>query len=86
MVAHIVAGNRNWYPDSADMTGSTVYYGKPLDLIDAIPWVKKTGVTELRFDFTLETAAETLAILKRADHPVRDRYSPCSYGFTQGIF
>ncbi|MBR5626415.1 MAG: U32 family peptidase [Thermoguttaceae bacterium] len=82
----IVTGNRNWYPDSADMTGSTVYYGKPLDLIDAIPWVKKTGVTELRFDFTLETAAETLAILKRADHPVRDRYSPCSYGFTHGIF
>lgn len=73
-------------PENA--VGSSLYLHEPLDLIDAIPWIIKTGIQELRFEFKTEKYAETREILKRARN-VGDsgKYSTYSYGFTRdGVF
>ncbi|MBP5620541.1 MAG: hypothetical protein J6X44_00865, partial [Thermoguttaceae bacterium] len=69
-------------------TGSSLYLYEPLDLIDAIPWILKSGVQELRLEFTNERFAEVEAILNRVKNVGSSgRYSTYSYGFTRdGVF
>ncbi len=80
--------NKDWYEfgERENMTGSTVYDGEQLNLIDAIPWLLKNDFSELRLDFTRENAAQVLAILKQATDPACGSYNIHSYGFSKGIF
>lgn len=82
----IVINHREWYRDGKTMSGSTIINEDPLDIIDAIPWIRKTGFDEMRLDFTRESAADVLAILKRATSGLFDSYKIHSYGFGKGIF
>ncbi len=81
-----VFNNQNLFPAQKGMTGSTVRYSFPLDIIDAITWILEFGIDEVRFDFTKESGADILEILERATHPQKGRYSLQSYGFGKGIF
>ena len=73
---------------SEPVTGSSLYLREPLDLIDAIPWILKSGVQELRLEFTTERFAQVEEILRRVKNVSSSgRYSTYSYGFTRdGVF
>ncbi|MBQ9813011.1 MAG: U32 family peptidase [Thermoguttaceae bacterium] len=73
---------------SEPVTGSSLYLREPLDLIDAIPWILKSGVQELRLEFTTERFAQVDEILRRVKNVSSSgRYSTYSYGFTRdGVF
>lgn len=73
---------------AAPVTGSSLYLYEQLDLIDAIPWILKSGVQELRFEFTNERFADVEAILQRSQNAsASEQYSTYSYGFTRdGVF
>ena len=81
-----VFNNRELYPEIKGMTGSSIRYGIPLDIIDAISWILEAGIDEVRFDFTEESADEVYEILDRAMNPQKNRYALQSYGFGKGIF
>lgn len=83
-----VTKNNQWLKNQTNnMTGSSVYYSEPLDLIDAIPWIEKLNLDELRFDFSIESESEIVSIINRAIRSNKgDSYSTHSYGFTKGIF
>ncbi|MDO5579524.1 MAG: U32 family peptidase [Planctomycetia bacterium] len=82
----IAVNNRKWYQDGKSLSGSTILDEDPLDIIDAIPWIRKTGFDEIRLDFTRESAAEILSILKRTTSGHFESYKIHSYGFGKGIF
>ncbi len=74
-------------PSSAPISGSSIYLYEPLDLIDAIPWILRSGVGEIRFDFTTERSADVLRVLERASAPNAGKYTTFSYGYTRdGVF
>ncbi|MDO4586926.1 MAG: U32 family peptidase [Planctomycetia bacterium] len=83
-----VVKNNQWFKNqNSKMTGSSVYYSEPLDLIDAIPWIETLNLDELRFDFSIESESEIVSIINRAIRSKKgDSYSTHSYGFTKGIF
>lgn len=73
--------------DAAQIVGSSVYLPEPLDLRDAIPWILRSGIGEVRFDFTDESAAEIEKIVRRALAPSDGKYSTFSFGYSRsGIF
>lgn len=69
-------------------TGSSLYLYEPLDLLDAIPWILKSGVQELRVEFKNERFGDVLNFFERVKHIGEDgRYKTYSYGFTRdGVF
>lgn len=81
-----VFNNRDLYPELKGMTGSSIRYGIPLDIIDAISWILEADIDEVRFDFTQESPEEVSEILDRAMNPQKSRYNLQSYGFGKGIF
>ena len=71
----------------ATRAGSSLYLDDALDLIDAIPWIASSGISELRLDFTTETYAETLRALDRASRGGSGEFHTFSYGYTRdGVF
>ncbi|MDD3585546.1 MAG: U32 family peptidase [Thermoguttaceae bacterium] len=81
-----VVRNSFWYDDGQHLTGSTVYDGIALDIVNSVGRILRWGIDVVRFEFTFESAAEVLDILKRADHPDEDNRTYHSYGFGRGIF
>jgi len=74
-------------PSTPPISGSSIYLYEPLDLIDAIPWILRSGVDEIRFDFTTERSADVQRILERAAAPNSGKYTTFSYGYTRdGVF
>ncbi len=76
--------------DSRPVSGSAVYLADPVDLLDAIPAILRSGIRAVRFDFTNETPDEVERVLRRASAPTppssRD-YSVFSYGYSRnGVF
>ncbi|MBP3529847.1 MAG: U32 family peptidase [Thermoguttaceae bacterium] len=93
----LVEKNANRLPPTGDaavdarpVVGSAVYLADPVDLLDAIPAILRSGIGAVRFDFTNETPAEVERVLRRALAPTppssRD-YSVFSYGYSRnGVF
>ncbi|MBQ1278769.1 MAG: hypothetical protein IIY07_09005, partial [Thermoguttaceae bacterium] len=93
----LVEKNANRLPPTGDaavdarpVSGSAVYLADPVDLLDAIPAILRSGIGAVRFDFTNETPAEVERVLRRALAPTppssRD-YSVFSYGYSRnGVF
>lgn len=93
----LVEMNANRLPQTGDaavdarpVSGSAVYLADPVDLLDAIPAILRSGIGAVRFDFTNETPAEVERVLRRALAPTspssRD-YSVFSYGYSRnGVF
>lgn len=93
----LVEKNANRLPPTGDaavdarpVVGSAVYLADPVDLLDAIPTILRSGIGAVRFDFTNETPAEVERVLRRALAPTppssRD-YSVFSYGYSRnGVF
>lgn len=93
----LVEKNANRLPPTGDaavdarpIVGSAVYLADPVDLLDAIPAILRSGIGAVRFDFTNETPAEVERVLRRALAPTppssRD-YSVFSYGYSRnGVF
>lgn len=81
-----VVRNCSWYEDGKNLTGSTVYDQIPLDIVNSVGRILRWGIDVVRFEFTFESAAEVLAILKRADHPDEENRKYHSYGFGRRIF
>ena len=93
----LVEKNANRLPPTGDaavdarpLSGSAVYLADPVDLLDAIPAILRSGIGAVRFDFTNETPAEVERVLRRALAPTppssRD-YSVFSYGYSRnGVF
>ena len=93
----LVEKNANRLPPTGDaavdarpVSGSAVYLADPVDLLDAIPTILRSGIGAVRFDFTNETPAEVERVLRRALAPTppssRD-YSVFSYGYSRnGVF
>lgn len=93
----LVEKNANRLPPTGDaavdarpVSGSAVYLADPVDLLDAIPAILRSGIGAVRFDFTNETSAEVERVLRRALAPTppssRD-YSVFSYGYSRnGVF
>lgn len=93
----LVEKNANRLPPTGDaavdarpVSGSAVYLADPVDLLDAIPAILRSGIGAVRFDFTNETPAEVERVLRRATAPAppssRD-YSVFSYGYSRnGVF
>ena len=65
---------------AAPVTGSSLYLYEQLDLIDAIPWILKSGVQELRFEFTNERFADVEAILARQNASASSSIRPIRTG------
>lgn len=76
--------------DSRPVVGSAVYLADPIDLLDAIPAILRSGIGAVRFDFTNETPAEVERVLRRATAPTPESsrdYSVFSYGYSRnGVF
>ncbi|MBP3556779.1 MAG: U32 family peptidase [Thermoguttaceae bacterium] len=93
----LVEKNANRLPPTGDaavdarpVSGSAVYLADPVDLLDAIPTILRSGIGAVCFDFTNETPAEVERVLRRALAPTspsnRD-YSVFSYGYSRnGVF
>ena len=93
----LVEKNANRLPPTGDadvdarpVSGSALYLADPVDLLDAIPAILRSGIGAVRFDFTNETPAEVERVLRRALAPTppssRD-YSVFSYGYSRnGVF
>ncbi|MBR5242659.1 MAG: U32 family peptidase [Thermoguttaceae bacterium] len=93
----LVEKNANRLPQTGDaavdarpVSGSALYLADPVDLLDAIPAILRSGIGAVRFDFTNETPAEVERVLRRALAPTppssRD-YSVFSYGYSRnGVF
>lgn len=76
--------------DASPVVGSAVYLADPVDLLDALPAILRSGIGAVRFDFTNETPVEVERVLRRALAPTppssRD-YSVFSYGYSRnGVF
>lgn len=69
-------------------TGSSLYLHEKLDLLDAIPWILKSGIEELRFEFTNENYKDILALFEKVKNiGATGQYHTYSYGFTRdGVF
>ncbi len=69
-----------------EATGSSLYLCEPLNIVDATPRILRSGVRELRFEFTTEQYRDVEAILNRAKNAGSSGlYKPFSYGFTRDV-
>ena len=69
-----------------ETTGSRVYYGEAMDLTPRLEELQRSGLQELRFDFTGETAEDVRRLLARIQQPNLRPAAVFSYGYTKGIF
>lgn len=83
----VVVRNSSWYADGSALTGSTVYYAPPNDILASAERLHRGGIDELRFDFTIESPDEIERAIGRArSADPREKLSGLAYGFDHPIF
>ena len=83
----VVVRNSSWYTDGAALTGSTVYYAPANDILASAGRLNRSGIDELRFDFTIETPEEIERAVGRArSADPRENLTGLAYGFDHPIF
>ena len=68
----------------AEPTGSSIYLCEPLDLLDAIPQIVGSGISEVLLTFTDEEPSDVRRLIERAcKAPTSDKRHTFSYGYTR---